>query len=415
MIKKVAFALGCIITGLISYSFYTEKDLSNCEKHLLYCHTQIKKTLNETKDTCLMPRSMGNKQTSWHKVNIYDWTSGFWPGILWYDYEQTRDEKIKEQAIRSTECLQPLVNPKSGSDHDIGFQIFCSYGNAYRLTGDKRYKQIIMSGAEKLSRLYNPAVGTILSWPGMRNKMGWPHNTIIDNMMNLEILFWTAENGGEKKYYDIAVNHARVTKENHFRKDGSSYHVAVYDTLNGKFIKGVTNQGYGDNTMWARGQAWAIYGYTMVYRYTRDKSFLRFAEKVTDIYLERLPEDYIPYWDFDAPALQNEPKDASAAAIVASALFELAQLEDKKRKAEEYQSAAVTILRNLSSNKYRSGTAKPSFLNHCTGNYPSGYEIDASINYADYYYIEALLRYKKRITGLPVTETLEENIPIKLN
>jgi unsaturated chondroitin disaccharide hydrolase len=188
----------------------------------------------------------------------------------------------------------------------------------------------------------------------------------------------------------------------HFRPDGSNYHVAVYDTTDGHFIKGVTHQGYADNTMWARGQAWAIYGYTLVYRETKDEKFLRFAEKITDLYLKRLPEDYVPFWDFDAPNIPNEPRDASSAAIVASALLELSQLLDNPAKAAEYKEAAEKMLENLSSAQYQSRESKPSFLLHSTGHWPNQSEVDASINYADYYYIEALIRLKKMKAGLSV-------------
>ncbi|MDP3433063.1 MAG: glycoside hydrolase family 88 protein [Bacteroidota bacterium] len=391
--KKHIYILLFFSLGVIMYSFGQDRKTFKVKDILRYCDNQLKRTLGELKDSSFMPRSMNSGQKKWSLVGIHDWTSGFWPGILWYDYEYFRNDRIKEKAIQYTEYLQPLVNPNQKVDHDIGFQIFCSYGNAYRLTGDEKYKKIILEAAAKLSELYNPVVGTILSWPNMVQKMGWPHNTIIDNMMNLEILFWASKNGGDKRYYDMAVSHAMVTKKNAFRENGSCFHVAVYDTISGKFIKGVTNQGYSDGSMWARGQAWAIYGYTMVYRETLDKQFLRFAEKVANIYLDRLPEDYIPYWDFDLPSIQDEPKDASAAAIASSALLELAQLEDNKEMAERYRSAAIVMLNNLSSKKYQSRNANNSFLKHCTGNHPSKYEIDASIIYADYYYIEALTRY----------------------
>jgi unsaturated chondroitin disaccharide hydrolase len=214
-------------------------------------------------------------------------------------------------------------------------------------------------------------------------------------MMNLEILFWAAKNGGKEEWYDMAIKHAKTTKENQFREDGIGYHVAIYDTITGQFIKGVTNQGYSDNSFWARGQAWSIYGFAIVYRETGDIEFLRFAEKIADAYLNRLPEDFVPSWDFDAPTIPNAPKDASAAAITASALLELSVLEDNKQKADKYLNAAIEMLESLSSGNYLSGKAKSSFLLHSTGNLPGGYEIDASINYADYYYIEALVKYKK--------------------
>ena len=389
---------------LLLLSGLRETDVVGTKKQLSYCDTQIKKTLDAIEGSGLMPRCIDTDATDWYKIDIYDWTSGFWPGILWYDYENTQNEEIRKAAIHYTESLVPLLDPEHPGDHDLGFQFYCSFGNAYRLTKDDKYKQVLLKGADKLAGFYDPRVGTILSWPGMVTEMNWPHNTIMDNMMNLELLFWAAKNGGNREYYGMAVSHAKVTKENQFRPDGSCYHVAVYDTIDGRFLKGVTNQGYSDSSLWARGQAWAIYGYTLVYRETGDKEYLRFAEKITDIYLKRLPEDYVPYWDFDDPAIPDAPRDASAAAIVASGLLELVQLEDNTDKAEEDRDAAVNILLSLSSDAYQSGIKKPSFLLHCTGNLPGGYEIDASINYADYYYIEALTRYKKMQAGHDIVE-----------
>ena len=233
----------------------------------------------------------------------------------------------------------------------------------------------------------------------------------MDNMINLELLLWAGltpdpspKGEGRKKLYDIAVRHAETTMEHHFREDGSSYHVAVYDTLDGHFIKGVTHQGYSDESMWSRGQSWAIYGYTMVYRYTRDQRFLDFAQKVTDIYLKRLQEtsdDWVPLWDMDAPT--PAPKDASAACVVASALLELCQyvsdgetkMVNGKSVNGKYYDAAIAMLRDLSTDRYQSRDKNVAFLLHSTGHHPAGSEIDASIIYADYYYLEALLRLKQ--------------------
>jgi unsaturated chondroitin disaccharide hydrolase len=325
------------------------------DQELNYCNEQIQKTLSRIGDTTMMPRNILAGQSEWNlvPVKIEEWTVGFWPGILWYNYENTKSEEMLEAARHYTDILEPLTTLPA-YDHDLGFQVFCSYGNGYRLTGDEKYKQIILNAADTLATLFNPKVGTILSWPREVEPNNWPHNTIIDNMLNLEMLYWAAANGENKELYDIATKHAETTMKYHFREDGSSYHVAVYDTIDGHFIKGVTHQGYADDTMWARGQAWAIYGFTMVYRETKDKKFLRFAEKVTDIYLKRLPEDYVPYWDFDAPNIPDEPKDASAASIVASALLELSQLEDDPVKAVDYRNAAVNMLITLSSDEYQS-------------------------------------------------------------
>jgi len=370
------------------------------DKELAYCNSQISRTLAETKGKPLMPRNILDDQTEWNlvPVQINEWTIGFWPGILWYNYDNTRNTYDIDAAVYYTDLLYPLTTAPS-YDHDLGFQIFCSYGNEYRLTQSDKAKQIILNAADTLATLFNPKVGTILSWPReVANGRFAPHNTIMDNMINLEMLYWAAKNGGDKRLYDIATKHAETTMKYHFREDGGNYHVALYDTLTGDFIKGVTHQGYADSTLWARGQAWAIYGYTFVYRETQDKKFLRFAEKVTDLYLNRLPKgEYVPYWDFDAPNIPDEPRDASAAAIVASALIELSQLEDDARKAATYKEAALNMLIELSSDKYQSREAKPSFLLHSTGHKPNNSEVDASIIYADYYYIEALTRYKKSL------------------
>lgn len=280
----------------------------------------------------------------------------------------------------------------------MGFITMCSLGNGYRLTGNAEYKEGLLRAADSLSILFNPEVGTFLSWPGMVKKENWPHNTIIDNMMNLELLFWAARNGGERRLYDMACEHADTTMKYQFRKDYSCYHVAVYDTITGHFIKGVTHQGLSDNSMWARGQAWAIYGYTVVYRETKDPKYLDFVQKVADVYLERLPEDKVPYWDFSAPGIPDVPRDASAAAVVASALLELsAYLPNGKGK--HYKDAAIEMLTSLSSDNYQSGKSNPAFLLHSTGHWPAHSEIDASIIYADYYYIEALLRLKRLQEG----------------
>lgn len=384
------------ITGI--YSCSTDKKVTlDVDKALSYCSRQMNRTLSEIGDTTLLPNNIMDSLHHWKLSPIDAWTSGFWPGALWYYYELSTDEAIKAHAVHYTNLLEPL-SMRSARDHDLGFQVFCSYGNAYRLTGDDKYKKVILRTADTLATLYHPVVGTLCSWPGMGKRMKWPHNTIIDNLMNLEMLFWAARNGGDKKLYDIALSHATVTMNNHFREDGSCFHVAVYDTITGKFIQGVTHQGYSDSSLWARGQAWAIYGYAMTYRETQDKTFLRFAEKVADLFIKRLPEDFIPYWDFDAPNIPNEWRDASAAAIAASALLELAQLEDNPEKAAEYQSTAVNILTKLSSNEYLSNDSKPSFLLHCTGHGANKSEVDASLMYADYYYLEALMRLKKSIS-----------------
>lgn len=372
----------------------------NSDKELKYCNHKIWRTLKElcgdsSPDYSLYPRAIANNGKKWNlvKAKREEWCSGFWPGILWYDYENTHDAAILHNAEKYTESLK-FLSECPAYDHDLGFLIYQSFGNGYRLTHNEAYKKILLRTADTLATLYNPKVGTILSWPRERKPQNWPHNTIMDNMINLELLFFASQNGGDKRLYSMAVSHAEKTMKNNFRPDYTSYHVAVYDTINGHFIKGVTHQGYSDNSMWARGQAWGIYGFTMVYRYTRDKRFLDFAQKITDAYLKRLPKDYIPYWDFDDPAIPNAPRDASSACIVASGLLELSTYLPYQR-ARKYRNAALEMIKSLSSRKYESGNKNNSFLLHSTGNKPAGYEIDASIIYADYYYIEALTRLKK--------------------
>ncbi|MDN3670474.1 glycoside hydrolase family 88 protein [Echinicola jeungdonensis] len=400
--------LGGLILGatilLCSCEGKTQKEVTEETNHfdvnaqLDYCLGQAEKTMRMLPECSIFPRTINQGKKEWRYVPVEDWTSGFWPGTLWYLYEYAQTDKWKNAADKYTRFLTPL-SQQPPLDHDIGFQIFCSFGNGYRLTQNPEYKAIINDAAQQLTTLYNPKVGTILSWPRDVPNMEWPqHNTIMDNMMNLELLLWSANHGGDSTYREIAIEHAETTMKNHFREDHSSYHVVVYDRETGEKIKGVTHQGYADSTMWARGQSWAIYGYTMVYRETKDPEFLDFAQQVTDIYLERLPEDLIPYWDFDAPGIPDVPKDASAAAVTSSALLELGGYVEGE-KGEKYRELAKKMLEELSTDKYQSGEENPAFLLHSTGHHPAGSEIDASINYADYYYVEGLIRLKKLMEG----------------
>ena len=403
--KKIVVGLAVVL----GFCMCTHKPSGTLDvnKALDYCAKQTQRTLTELEtdsgiDYTMMPRNIMADEQHWNcrKATKEEWCAGFWPGVLWYDYEYTKDKQVLEEAENFTHSLKFLSHIPA-YDHDLGFLVFCSYGNGYRLTKNPAYKQVILDTADTLATLFNPIVGTILSWPREVEPRTWPHNTIMDNMINLEMLFWAAKNGGNPYLYDIAVSHADKTMKSQFRPDYTSYHVAVYDTITGNLIKGVTHQGYADSTMWARGQAWAIYGYTVVYRETKDPKYLDFAQKVTDVYLDRLPEDKVPYWDFDDPSIPNAPRDASAGAVVASALLELSTYLPNGT-GKRYKDAAIEMLTSLSSDSYQSGESKPSFLLHSVGHWPNHSEIDASIIYADYYYIEALLRLKRLQEGYGV-------------
>lgn len=394
--KVVYSLLALALAGCASMGKTAEPDP---EADLAYCNEKVHEALAHLPaDTTVMPRNIEGDARHWacRPIGPEEWCSGFWPGVLWYDYEYSGDPAVRAAAADATRRLEPILD-RPVFDHDLGFLMYCSFGNAYRLTGDDHYRKVIVNAADSLATLFNPAVGTLLAWPRHVKDYGG-HNTIMDTMINLEMLFFAAKNGGNPYCYDIAVSHAETTMRHHFRPDGSCYHVAVYDPESGRFLRGCTHQGYADGSMWARGQAWAIYGYTVVYRETHDQRFLDFACKVADVYLDRLPDDSVPLWDFDDPRGLDAPRDASAAAVVASALLELEDYADKDHAAR-YHDASRKMLASLSSDAYRSGDRNDSFLLHSTGHHPAGTEIDASIIYADYYYIEALNRLRKAENG----------------
>jgi len=339
-----------------------------------------------------MPQSYDEKNKKLLANDITWWCSGFYPGSLWYIYEQTKDETIKKSAETALDLIAP--NQTYTGNHDLGFMMFCSFGNAYRLTQDEKYKNIIFRSAEALSTRYRPSIKAIQSW---NTNQYFKCPVIIDNMLNLEMLYWVSNNGGDGKYKDIAIAHANTTLKNHFRQDYSSYHVVDYDLKTGGVIRKATWQGASDNSSWARGQAWGLYGYTMMYRFTKDKSYLKQACNIAKFILHHpnLPTDKIPYWDFDAPFIPKAKRDASAAAVMASALLELGQYCSKEQS-KEYVSAAETILQSLSSDTYRSKYKENGglLLKHSTGGMPLNSEIDVPLIYADYYFLEALKRYK---------------------
>lgn len=328
------------------------------------------------------PERLGKRRL----CGIVDWTSGFFPGSLWYAYELTGDEELKAQAIRYTNLQYPLRH-LTGT-HDLGFMINCAYGNALRLAPNDTIAKVLIETAETLSKRFDPQVGCIRSWDFGK----WNYPVIIDNMMNLDLMFTASKLSGDKKYYDIAVQHARTTMKNHFRPDYTCYHVVSYND-DGTVESRETHQGKNDESSWSRGQGWAVYGYTLCYRETKEISFLQQAIHVADMIMSRVQtNDSIPYWDYDAPATAETPRDASAAAVTASAMLELSTLVPDGQKYYQY---AERLLKNLSSKNYlaEKGANNGYVLMHSTGSLPHGSEIDTPINYADYYYLEAVKRY----------------------
>lgn len=394
----VIVGTGCSVTG---------KKLVNANTTL--ASEQIKTQLDAVGDPTgkNFPRrtsDQGKLQTS----GMNDWTSGFFPGSLWYLYELTGDGFWRDKAEQWTASLEPVK--KNTGTHDIGFMMYCSYGNAERLAPDPSYKDILIESANSLCTRYNDKTKAIKSWNGGRSWGGirWEYPVIIDNMMNLELLFYASKVTGDNKYRDIAVTHANTTLKNHLRDDFTTYHVVNYDQNTGEVLQRQTCQGLSDNSTWSRGQAWAVYGYTVMYRETKDPVYLNAAEKTAQWFIDHLPEDMVPYWDFNIGMDGYKPdsgsyaakqdvtsRDASASAVVCSALFELADLANKPY----YRKVAVKMLESLSSQEY---FAKPGenggfLIKHCTGSVPHKAEIDVALVYADYYYLEALVRYNNLI------------------
>ncbi len=345
------------------------------------------------------PRTVLPDGSTWY-VDVDDWCSGFFPGSLWYLGELTGDSDWNKRAAAYTETLDTVQYLTW--HHDVGFMIGSSYLNGYRLAGHEQYVPVVVNAARSLATRFRPGAGVIQSWnvdKGWQSERGWACPVIIDNMMNLEILFEATRFTGDSTYYNVAVSHANTTLANHFRADNSCYHVVDYDPETGDVRKRQTAQGYADESSWARGQAWALYGYTMCYRYTGDKRYLDHAVKVCDMIFSdpSMPDDLVPYWDYDAPGIPDEPRDASAAACTASALYELSTyLPDGG-----YKDLADKVMTSLASPAYRAaiGTNGHFLLMHSVGSIPHGHEIDVPINYADYYFLEALLRKRRLENG----------------
>lgn len=413
--KKIKITL-LAITAILGLAACQETKKTDWVTHALdIASCQLEHTAQELIDTALLPRSMWTFHDDEflvaqleHEVvqsddplevysvealkgkrrdcEINDWTAGFFPGSLWYAYELTGNKELRKQAIRYTNILYP-VRAIEGT-HDLGFMINCSYGNALRLSHNDTIANVIVETAEALCKRFNPTIGCIRSW----DFGPWNYPVIIDNMMNLDILFNASKMTGDSKYYDVAVSHAITTMKHHFRPNYTCYHLVSYNE-DGTVEKRETHQGKNNESAWARGQAWAAYGYTSCYRETKDTTFLGEATHIADMIIERVKtNDSIPYWDYDAPDTAGTPRDVSAACVTASAFLELSTFLPDGQKYFKY---AEALLKNLSTPEYLAEKGKNCgfILMHSTGSLPHNSEIDSPINYADYYYLEALKRY----------------------
>lgn len=401
-----AILLIAVITLLQSCTTSADKDI--VKQNFIFAEQQIEYALElvdsvkqndnrdaeiKAKNPLVSPRTI-DENGNLKMVRARDWTSGFFPGTLWFMYEYTMDGKWKERAEEFTANLEGLRNYRG--THDLGFMVYNSFGNGLRLTQNESYKQVILDASYALASRFKPAAGIIRSWDHNTDK--WQCPVIIDNMMNLEMLFWAFKESGDSTFYNIAVNHADKTMENHFRTDYGTYHVVDYDTITGEVLHQHTHQGYAHESTWSRGEAWALYGYTMMFRETGDNTYLDQAVKIADFIFTHpnLPEDLVPYWDYDAPEIPNEPRDASAASTTASALYELSLYTQNKEDASLYMKYADAILVNLT-NSYRAAASTYGgfLLKHSTGSKAGNSEIDVPLVYADYFFLEALLRKYK--------------------
>ena len=390
--KKLVLIAFIAITQ-IGFSQTKQTEIRSLLKNVMPLAEKQYVLLNKNTPDTLMPRNFEPGKNTLNFSDTKWWCSGFFPGTLWYIYEYTKNPEIKKIAEKRLDELEP--QKYFTGNHDLGFMIYCPFGNAYRITGNKKYVEVITTAAGSLASRYRPAIKSIQSWESNK-RLTCP--VIIDNMMNLELLYWAGTHGGNAKFVEIANNHAMSTIKNHFRDDYSSYHVIDYDLSTGQLIKKITWQGANDSSAWSRGQSWGLYGFTMMYRFTKNKVYLNQAKHIANFLMNvaNQSDDAIPYWDYDAPGIPNTYRDASAGAVMASALLELAQYSTKLEKAN-YIARAEKILLSLGSEKYLSkeGENGGFLIKHNVGSIPHNSEVDASLTYADYYFLEGLMRYKK--------------------
>jgi len=396
--KSKKFLLGiivCLFFQMQSIAQFNAAEMSDfINKQFQFASKQLKVLESHVPDS-MMPKTLNTKTGIVESSKTNWWCSGFFPASLLYVYEHTNDQEILRIAKKRLALQEPMKHYTG--NHDLGFMMFNPFGNAYRLFKDPKDKATIDTAAMSLITRYRPQIKSIQSWN--KNKI-FNCPVIIDNMMNLELLMWVSQNGGDPKFREIAINHANSTITNHYRSDYSAFHVLDYDLETGKLIAGKNHQGYNDASAWSRGQAWGFYGFVMMYRFTKDQRYLDHARNIAKFLLNHpnMPKDYILYWDFNVPEIPNTLRDASAAAILASGLLELSQFT-KGAESKNYINVSASIINTLSSTSYFAtvGDNGGFLLKHSVGHLPGNSEVDVPLTYADYYYLEAMHRFKNWI------------------
>ncbi|MDT0646515.1 glycoside hydrolase family 88 protein [Zunongwangia sp. F260] len=390
--RSVKFSV--LMLAIFFTSCATQKDIpeNKIDRTLELAAEQYKYMADQLPEDGRFPKTYYAKENRFETSGSDWWVSGFYPGTLLYLYEEVGDPELMEEAERILEDLEKEQH--NTSTHDLGFMMFDSFGAANRLDPQEEYEEILMNSAKSLATRFDEEVGAIRSWDSDDDSF----LVIIDNMMNLELLFWASEYSGDNRYRDIAITHANTTMQHHFRPDNSSYHVINYNENTGEVKDKRTAQGNADESAWARGQAWGLYGFTEVYRKTKDQKYLDQAVKIADFMLDHpnMPADKIPYWDYNAPKIPDAFRDSSAGAIMAAALLELSEYVDKNKQ-KKYFNAAETALNTLMGPEYlaKEGTNGGFILKHGVGHLPKNSEVDVPLTYGDYYFVEALKRYKE--------------------
>ena len=387
IMKKINSLFFILIVTIVNFNCQSQNNSNNfpLKKEI---NARFLKLLDFPIDSTAIPRTMNVASGKVKTVPSKDWTSGFFAGNLWQIYQLTGDVRFKEKAALWNAFIEK--EKFNGKTHDMGFKVYCSFGKGMLVEKNEKYKAIIIKSAQTLITRFNPKIGAIRSWD--HNKEKWDFPVIIDNMINLELLFEASKLSGDNSFKDIAIKHANTTLKNHFRKDNSCFHVVDYDTITGAVRSRGTHQGFNDQSSWARGQSWAVYGFTMAYRYTKNKEFLKQAEATAKYYInnKNMPVDGIAFWDFNDTSIPNSPRDASSSAVMASALIELYSFTKNKT----YLNYANKVITTLSTDNYllNESVKGPFLLDHSTGNWPKKDEIDQPIVYADYYFLEAIIR-----------------------